>query len=227
METQTNKIYVSNISYQATYDEFKEFFSQYGEVVDCRLPFDNYRVLGYGFVEFKTEEEMNKAIANDGIEFLGRPIRIEKSTQRKAKEQNKTEEKPAEPIQFKLTATKFVRSSKTHEEIALKQDEVEEDDDDYEEEDEEEISETTIFVRNLPFSVNDERFKELFKKYQVVNCHVVSFKEKGRIKSRGYGFITLENNQCQLAAIKEMNGKMVDGRAISVSAAYKWQEKKH
>ena len=225
MET-THKIYVSNISYDANERQFRQFFQRFGKIIDCRLPMDGRKVLGYGFVEFSTEEEMNKAIASNGIEFLNRPMRIEKSQPKKqrqnnSKEENETNEmkETPQPIKLALNAQKFVRSNKPHEEIAIKEEESDEE--------EEEKSETTIFVRNLPFSVNDARFRELFAKYDVVDCHVVSYRDRTKVKSKGYGFVTLANNEKQVLAINEMNNAMVEGRQISVSVAYKWQEKRN
>jgi len=54
-----------------------------------------------------------------------------------------------------------------------------------------EPSKTTIFVANLPFSLDDEGLKAVFKDYQLKSAKVILRRASGR--SKGFGFVELED----------------------------------
>lgn len=58
------KLYVGNLSFQATDADLHEFFEQAGTVVSARVIMDRFanRPRGFGFVEMATFEEGQKAI---------------------------------------------------------------------------------------------------------------------------------------------------------------------
>jgi RNA recognition motif-containing protein len=75
----TARIYVAGLPYQATEEEIKAHFAAAGEVVSVFLPTDREtgRKRGFGFVEFTTEEERDKAISMfDQTDFGGRTIGV-------------------------------------------------------------------------------------------------------------------------------------------------------
>jgi hypothetical protein len=58
-----------------------------------------------------------------------------------------------------------------------------------------EPSKTTIFVANLPFSLDDEGLKAVFKEYKVKSAKVILRRKSGR--SKGFGFVELEDEDEQ------------------------------
>lgn len=75
-----------------------------------------------------------------------------------------------------------------------------------------------LFVGNLPWSINDDRLKELFSKYSsVVSAAVILDKENGR--SRGFGFVEFSDDAEATTAVSEMNQAEADGRQIVVNEA--------
>jgi RNA recognition motif-containing protein len=75
-----------------------------------------------------------------------------------------------------------------------------------------------IFVSNLSFQVESEDLKGFFTPYgEVTSSRVITDRETGR--SRGFGFVEMPNDTAGNEAIKELNGSMVDGRAIKVMEA--------
>lgn len=75
-----------------------------------------------------------------------------------------------------------------------------------------------LFVGNLPWSISDDRLKELFSKYSsVVSTAVILDKETGR--SRGFGFVEFSDDAEATTAISEMNQAEADGRQIIVNEA--------
>jgi RNA recognition motif-containing protein len=78
-------IYVGNLSFQATEEDLREVFAEYGKVSRVSLPTDREtgRKRGFAFVEMEDEDQEDKAIADlDGAEWLGREIRVNKAKPR-------------------------------------------------------------------------------------------------------------------------------------------------
>src|SRR6202044_2325605 len=74
-----------------------------------------------------------------------------------------------------------------------------------------------LYVSNLGFQVTDEELKTLFAKYgDVTSAKVITDRETGR--SRGFGFVEMADKAAQ-EAMKDLEGKAVDGRTISVTQA--------
>ncbi|MDA0267199.1 MAG: RNA-binding protein [Cyanobacteria bacterium] len=78
-------IYVGNLSFQATEEDLKEVFAEYGEVRRVSLPSDREtgRKRGFAFIEMASEANEDKAISElDGAEWLGRELRVNKARPR-------------------------------------------------------------------------------------------------------------------------------------------------
>jgi cold-inducible RNA-binding protein len=74
-----------------------------------------------------------------------------------------------------------------------------------------------LYVSNLGFQVTDDELKTLFAKYgEVTSAKVITDRETGR--SRGFGFVEMADKSAQ-EAMKDLEGKAVDGRTISVTQA--------
>ncbi|KNF06103.1 hypothetical protein PSTT_02823 [Puccinia striiformis] len=83
-----------------------------------------------------------------------------------------------------------------------------------------EPSQTLLFVANLPFDVTDDKLKEFFSGYQVASAHVVCRRYGSSLgKSKGFGFVDFVNEENQLKALEETQGKELDGRALHVKIA--------
>lgn len=75
-----------------------------------------------------------------------------------------------------------------------------------------------MYVSNLSFHTSDEDLKTLFSAYGAVSsAKVINDRETGR--SRGFGFVEMNSTDEANAAIKGLNGKDIEGRALSVSIA--------
>ena len=78
-------IYIGNLSYQATEDDLRSVFADYGEVKRVVLPTDREtgRMRGFAFVEMLEDDQEEAAIqALDGAEWMGREIRVNKAKPR-------------------------------------------------------------------------------------------------------------------------------------------------
>jgi RNA recognition motif-containing protein len=75
-----------------------------------------------------------------------------------------------------------------------------------------------IYVGNLPFSTKDDDLHNLFQPYGTVTSARV-IKDKYTERSRGFGFVEMENDEEAEKAIAAMNNHSLDGREIKVSEA--------
>lgn len=75
-----------------------------------------------------------------------------------------------------------------------------------------------IYISNLSFDVNDSDLRELFEEYGAVSsAKVISDKFTG--KSRGFGFVEMDNDEEGQKAIEDLNQAEYDGKVINVSVA--------
>ncbi len=75
-----------------------------------------------------------------------------------------------------------------------------------------------LFVGSLAWSTTDDSLRDFFATVgNVVTANVVKDRETGR--SRGFGFVEMSTEEEAQRAVQELNGKELDGRAISVNEA--------
>ena len=75
-----------------------------------------------------------------------------------------------------------------------------------------------MYVSNLSFHTSEEDLKDLFSKYgSVTSAKIIMDRTTNR--SRGFAFVEMPSEEEGSAAIKGLNGKDVQGRALSVSVA--------
>jgi RNA recognition motif-containing protein len=75
-----------------------------------------------------------------------------------------------------------------------------------------------LYVGNLAWAVDDAKLKEAFAEFgEVSEAVVISDKYSGR--SKGFGFVTIDDDAAAAKAIEAMNGKALEGREIKVSEA--------
>jgi RNA recognition motif-containing protein len=75
-------IYVGNLSYQATDEDLRSVFAEYGSVKRVVLPTDREtgRMRGFAFVEMAEDAHEDTAISElDGAEWMGRQLRVNKA----------------------------------------------------------------------------------------------------------------------------------------------------
>ena len=71
----------------------------------------------------------------------------------------------------------------------------------------------SIYIGNLPYEATAEEIKALFKGYgKIVNCHIPKDRVTGR--SRGIGFIELEDPAAEVTAISELQSVSLRGRPL-------------
>jgi len=77
-------------------------------------------------------------------------------------------------------------------------------------------SPNTLFVANLPFSVDDSGLAEIFAGLNLKSAHVV---RKRNNRSKGFGFVEFNNADDQAKALQAVDKKKVQERELIVKAA--------
>ncbi len=76
-----------------------------------------------------------------------------------------------------------------------------------------------LLIRNLARTTTEEELRALFEVYgKVQSCSLVLDKKSGR--SKGFGFVEMPSPGESKAAIKNLNGKDVDGNSIRVKKTH-------
>jgi len=76
-----------------------------------------------------------------------------------------------------------------------------------------------LFVGSLSFNTTEKELEGAFAKFgQITEAKIVTDRDTGR--SRGFGFVTFEDDNAATTAINEMNGTSLGGRTITVNEAH-------
>jgi len=242
------KVFVGNLAFKTTEADLGKEFAVAGNVVSANIITRGPRSLGYGFVEFNSEEEANKAVTLlNKKEIDGRPVNVEVAKPRAEGEgENKGEGENSEAGRGGFRRRGGFRGGRgrggfrggrgrggfrggfRNNGAADGSEEVEDTNRPRggfrrgrggrggrggrspraDQPDNRVESKTTLFVANLPFSVDDEGLAAIFQGYNLKSAHVVRT-HSGR--SRGYGFVVFENEDDQLKALQGKQGATVEG----------------
>lgn len=75
-----------------------------------------------------------------------------------------------------------------------------------------------LYVGGLAYSVTDKELEDLFAEQgKVVSAVVIKDRDSGQ--SKGFGFVEMEDLKEGQTAMKELDGKELSGRAITVNQA--------
>ncbi len=75
-----------------------------------------------------------------------------------------------------------------------------------------------LFVGNMSFNTTESELRSIFEPYgEITRIQVMTDRDTGR--ARGFGFVELADDGEAAKAITELNGKELDGRALTVNEA--------
>ena len=83
---------------------------------------------------------------------------------------------------------------------------------------------TKLYVGNLSFNTTENDLQDLFATVGPVQ-EVLLMQDRVTGKSRGFGFVTMTNDQDAASAISQFHGKSVEGRALTVNEARPREER--
>ncbi len=83
---------------------------------------------------------------------------------------------------------------------------------------------TKLFVGSLSWGVKDDDLANFFAAAgTVVSASVITDRDTGR--SKGFGFVEMSSDDEAKKAVEELNGKELDGRAVTVNEARPREER--
>lgn len=81
-----------------------------------------------------------------------------------------------------------------------------------------------LYVGNLAFSVTDDELMQAFTSFgNIASARVVMDRMTGR--SKGFGFVELEDDAAADEAVQKMDGQTIGGRPVRVSEAKPQEER--
>ncbi|KAK2046900.1 RNA recognition domain-containing protein [Colletotrichum somersetense] len=90
------------------------------------------------------------------------------------------------------------------------------------------VETTSLFVRNLNFSTTTEKLAETFKSLEgFVSARVktkMDPKKPGQVLSMGFGFVVFKTKEQAQAALKTMDGFVLEGHTLAVKGSHKGQD---
>ncbi len=75
-----------------------------------------------------------------------------------------------------------------------------------------------IYVGNLPYSMTEDELREMFSPYGAVTSASI-VKDKFSGQSKGFGFVEMSTQAEGEEAVKQLDGRSVNGRALKVNQA--------
>ncbi|KAH8552340.1 hypothetical protein BGW37DRAFT_491549 [Umbelopsis sp. PMI_123] len=80
-QDKTEKIFVGGIHQEVDEEEFRQFFSRFGKVIDVTLMTDRAtgRPRGFGFVTFESSQGVENALNMPGLAMRGKPVEVKRA----------------------------------------------------------------------------------------------------------------------------------------------------
>ncbi|KAF2993266.1 RNA recognition motif-containing protein [Curvularia kusanoi] len=229
-ENQTPKLIVRNLPWSIKKSEdLEKFFRSFGKVNFINLPKKpNGELRGFAFVAMRGKKNAEKALAElNGKEVDGRPIAVDWAVDKEAWQTLQKSEQEGEEAEDKKDVdmedvdsdaeSSVVSSDDDSEEGDSDEDDEDEDDSntDYDEdgdmsddEDDEESEEQkpqrpnhVLFIRNLPFTVDDDSLKEHFKQFGAIRYARVVY-DRDTERPKGTGFVAFFNEEEMIECLK-------------------------
>lgn len=83
---------------------------------------------------------------------------------------------------------------------------------------------TKLFIGGLSYAVKDDQLRDFFATIgQVTSAQVIT--DRSTNQSKGFAFVEMSSAEDAQRAIKELNGKELEGRALVVSIARPQEER--
>ncbi|ORX87929.1 RNA-binding domain-containing protein [Anaeromyces robustus] len=245
------KVFVGNIAFKTTNEQLKEFFKPSGDVKDANIINRRGKSLGYGFVSFATEAEANKAVEEfNKKELDGRQINVEIAKTKNPEERRSFRGGRRGYRGRGYRGRGYRRRGGYRGGYRGRRDDGDDGRPRYRgrgyrgrgrgrgrfyrrggrnfryrtrrpQPPTGETSETTIYVANLPFKLDDEELKKAFSNYNIESAKVIRYRS-GR--SKGFGFIKAKTQEDQQKILNEVNELEIDGRKLIIKIALASQQ---
>ncbi|ATZ53459.1 Bchrp1 [Botrytis cinerea B05.10] len=188
------KMFIGGLNWETTDESLKDYFSQFGEVLECTVMRDGAsgRSRGFGFLTFKDARTVNIVMVKEHY-LDGKIVRPDLKTFNNSLR--------SYPSKFLLLASEGTHSHTTFKidpKRAIPRDEQE--------------RTSKIFVGGVSQDASEQDFKEYFTQFgRVVDATLMMDKDTGR--PRGFGFVTFDSEAAVEACLEaplEIHGKPIE-----------------
>lgn len=180
------KLYVSNFTVNCTRRHLTEFFSKYGQVLECAIMWDKYAFIHYGSME----EAQNALSDANNLYLMGQKLCIQLSTSRNRQKYDWYQQEAAKLHQELLTKSnenQSMSSSCSSSNLLV---------------------ETKLYVTNLPENCNQLELKSLFEQYgNVLECVIMW---------NHYAFVHFADIRQAKIALENLHGYLFYGKNLIV-----------
>jgi RNA recognition motif-containing protein len=76
----------------------------------------------------------------------------------------------------------------------------------------------TIYIGNIPYSTKEQNLIDIFQEFGPVESAKVIIDKKTK-RSKGYGFVEMQSEKDEDAAVEALNGQEIGDRKVKVSKA--------
>lgn len=225
-ENQTPKLIVRNLPWSIkTSEDLEKLFRSYGKVNFINLPKKpNGELRGFAFVAMRGKKNAEKALAElNGREVDGRPIAVDWAVDKDAwqtlqkSEQEGEEAEGKKDVDMEDVDSDAESSEDPSDDESGDEDSEDDSNTDYDDEDED-ISDDeeggvnleeqkpqrpnhVLFIRNLPFTVDDDSLKDHFKQFGAIRYARVVY-DRDTERPKGTGFVAFFNEEEMIECLK-------------------------
>jgi len=75
-----------------------------------------------------------------------------------------------------------------------------------------------IYVGNMSYDTSEDELRQVFEEFGTVESVKIIF-DRNTDRSKGFGFLDMDDNDAAKSAIAKLNGTELDGRTIKVNEA--------
>eukprot|EP01091_Cochliopodium_minus_P011374 TRINITY_DN31_c0_g1_i5.p1 TRINITY_DN31_c0_g1~~TRINITY_DN31_c0_g1_i5.p1 ORF type:complete len:472 (+),score=209.11 TRINITY_DN31_c0_g1_i5:54-1469(+) len=179
-------VYVSNLEWNVNDESLKKIFAEFNPKVATVAIRRNGKSKGFGFVEFNTKEDQEKALKLDNSKVEGREIAVKASTGYRG-------DKPREQ---RKSNVRSVRRDNNNRDNSRRQE-----------------RSFTLFVNNLPLELDDNDLKDIFQEFHPRNARIINGRNGN---SKGYGFVEFNNSRDQNDALRALDQSEINDRVVTV-----------
>lgn len=227
-----SRIIVRQLPKYLTESAFKDRFSEFGTVTDCRIIFKGERNRQFGFVGFREMKSAEHAVKSMNGAFIGTSKILVSYAKTKDQVKSKRGKEIKQSRRDRNSKKKPAKDLKKGSKITGKEDPKDEENpkntgkpEDAEktekpveiEEEKVELLGDRFLVKNLPFDVNEDDMRALFSKHgELKECILI---RDPNYRSRGFGFVGFVKQSDAVASFEALHNQFCFGRILRMEKA--------
>jgi len=211
-------VYISNLSWNVNDEELKKIFAEFNPKVATVAKRRNGMSKGFGFVEFNTKEDQEKALKLDNSKVDGRDIIVKASTGYRGDKPNDSNNssRPRRNDRNRNDNRPRRNDRNDRHDRNDRYDRNDRNDSNVKSIRRRERRDYTLFITNLPLELDDGDLKDIFQEFHPRNARIITGSNGN---SKGYGFVEFNNGQDQNDAQRALDQSEINERVVTVKTS--------